>query len=104
MTTTETAANERVALLLGWKRTTTAGFSWVDPNGRLHYEPDFAKWASVPEMLRFIEGLRFSQCHAIAAVLTRMSDSAVTGRLGVLQFICETTPTILRDAIDEVCG
>lgn len=108
MTTTETTANERVALLMGWekiRRISEADPPWTlmrDPSGNRAACPDFTQWGRFPEMQEFIRGLPLDKRNEIARKITGGLDGSYLD--GALDVLLSDLPSRARDAIDEVCG
>lgn len=121
MSTDTKDANERVALLLGWEREEGQRAVGQDRNGLLYeptiqwlgpqvdstrrrdhnygFAPDYTTWERFPDLQEYVRGLPTIR----RQVLWPMVRDA-----GGIEFhheaLTNITPTILRDAILEVCG
>lgn len=110
MTTEVESVNERVALLLGWERGTLEG-TWIAPlTGRSTSvtmqmrPPDYTQWDRFEEMQEYVRGLQTDQMSAVELAVINALSMNGAGSYWQDFGLWTVTPTILRDAIDEVCG
>lgn len=109
--TTTTNKNEQMALLLGWERFEDREFDGFDgrysgwDRGREWMTddvPDYTAWERFPEMQEYVRGLDYERSIAVHAQAQQgvIPESLYEPNRSILGSI---TPTILRDAILEVC-
>jgi len=101
--------NERLALLLGWKyRADDFGDErWFDAKGVARYpgyQPRFDRWFLFPELQEYARGLDTAQMSDIEARIIRVLQMDGRGSYADDFGMWTITPTILGNAILEVCG
>ena len=90
------SANEQMALLLGWEHRESDGWWQRITDGACAGPPDYTQWDRFPEMQEYVK-----QHEQFVEIHDRILDTIDEHFELAWAYI---TPTILRDAIVEVCG